>query len=123
MIRFAGQATVFQVTLPYAQVQPYPEIAKNNFIDEKMIAKWKDLGLTPSGPCTDEEFFRRIHLDTIGTRARARKSALSRRVGSSALSSRLIVARASLQAVRPKAMKEFSTGERKTAPPASIRTT
>src|SRR5262249_15760995 len=30
-------------------------------------AKWKNLGLTPSPLCSDEEFFRRIHLDTIGT--------------------------------------------------------
>ena len=39
----------------------------NNFIDEKLIAKWRDLGLTPSPLCSDDEFFRRIHLDTIGT--------------------------------------------------------
>ena len=40
---------------------------RNNFIDEKLIAKWKDLGLTPSPLCSDEEFFRRIYLDAIGT--------------------------------------------------------
>ena len=67
MIRFCGQATVFQVTLPYAKIANYPEIAKNNFVDEKLARKWKDLGLLPSPICSDEEFFRRIHLDTIGT--------------------------------------------------------
>jgi hypothetical protein len=71
MIRFCGQATVAQVTLPYAKFDPvykkYPEIARNNFIDDKLIAKWKDLGLTPSPLCSDDEFFRRIHLDAIGT--------------------------------------------------------
>jgi hypothetical protein len=67
MIRFCGQATVAQVTLPYAKLAKYPEIAKNNFIDDKLIAKWKDLGLTPSPLCDDEQFFRRIHLDAIGT--------------------------------------------------------
>jgi hypothetical protein len=67
MVRFAGQATVAQVTLPYAKVEPYPQVARHNFIDDKLIAKWKDLGLTPSNLCSDEEFFRRIHLDTIGT--------------------------------------------------------
>jgi hypothetical protein len=67
MIRFCGQATVAQVTLPYGRFDKYPEIAKNNFIDEKLIAKWKDLGLTPSPLAADDEFFRRIHLDTIGT--------------------------------------------------------
>ena len=38
-----------------------------NFIDEKLIAKWRDLGLMPSPLCDDAEFFRRIHLDGIGT--------------------------------------------------------
>ncbi len=67
MIRFAGAAAVSRVTLPYARVQPYPQVARNNFIDDKLVAKWQDLGLTPSPVCSDEEFFRRIHLDTIGT--------------------------------------------------------
>ena len=31
------------------------------------IAKWKDLGLTPSPLCADEEFLRRLYLDAIGT--------------------------------------------------------
>jgi hypothetical protein len=67
MIRFGGQATVFQVTLPYAQLDIYSDLARSNFVDDKLIAKWKGLGLTPSPLCSDEEFFRRIHLDTLGT--------------------------------------------------------
>ncbi len=67
MVRFCGQATVAQVTLPYSKLEKYPEVAKHNFIDEKLIAKWKDLGLTPSPLASDEDFLRRIHLDTIGT--------------------------------------------------------
>jgi hypothetical protein len=67
MVRFCGQATVVQITLPYAKIDNYPKLAVHNFIDEKLIAKWKDLGLTPSPLCSDAEFFRRIHLDTIGT--------------------------------------------------------
>src|SRR5437660_12614689 len=67
MVRFVGQVAVAQVTLPYARIDKYPDVPANNFIDEKLIAKWKGLGLTPSPPCSDEEFFRRIHLDTIGT--------------------------------------------------------
>ncbi|HXG12421.1 MAG TPA: DUF1549 and DUF1553 domain-containing protein [Gemmataceae bacterium] len=67
MVRFGGQAAVAQVTLPYARLDPYPEVPTHNFIDEKLIAKWKDLGLTPSPECSDAEFFRRIHLDAIGT--------------------------------------------------------
>lgn len=67
MVRFLGQATVFQVTSPYAKLEKIPQLAKNNFIDEKLIAKWLDLGLAPSPLCQDEEFIRRIYLDTIGT--------------------------------------------------------
>lgn len=67
MIRYAGQAGVFQVTLPYAKVEPYPAVAKRNFIDEKLAAKWRDLGIVPSKACGDEEFLRRIHIDAVGT--------------------------------------------------------
>jgi hypothetical protein len=67
MVRFGGQVAVAQVTLPYARLMKYPELPRNNFIDDKLIAKWKDLGLVPSPLCSDEDFFRRIHLDAIGT--------------------------------------------------------
>lgn len=67
MVRFNGQVGVVQVTLPFAKLNTYPDVPKNNFIDKKLIAKWKDLGLVPAPLCSDEEFFRRIHLDTIGT--------------------------------------------------------
>jgi hypothetical protein len=67
MIRFGGQAAVVQTTLPYASLPDYPKVPTANFVDEKLIAKWMSLGLTPSPLCSDDEFFRRIHLDTIGT--------------------------------------------------------
>ncbi len=70
MVRFAGQAEVAQVTLPYENRRDKPvgsQFAKNNFIDEKLAVKWRDLGLSPSPLCSDEEFVRRIHLDAIGT--------------------------------------------------------
>jgi hypothetical protein len=67
MVRFGGQATVVQVTMPYAKLPSYPPLARFNFIDDKLIGKWKELGLTPSALCGDEEFFRRIHLDGIGS--------------------------------------------------------
>lgn len=67
MIRFAGAATTMQVSLPFAKISDYPTLARNNFIDDHLIAKWKDLGLVPSRQCDDATFFRRIHLDSIGT--------------------------------------------------------
>ncbi len=67
MIRFGGQAEIASVTLPFAKLDKYPEVPANNFIDAKLIAKWKELGLTPSPVCTDDEFLRRLYLDAIGT--------------------------------------------------------
>jgi hypothetical protein len=67
MVRFGGRASVVQVTLPYHEEQPTADLARYNFIDDKLISKWHDLGLVPSPLCSDEEFFRRIHLDAIGT--------------------------------------------------------
>lgn len=67
MVRFGGQVAVVRVTSPYSRLEHYPEIAHNNFVDEHLIAKWKDLGLSPSALCSDQEFYRRIHLDALGT--------------------------------------------------------
>jgi hypothetical protein len=67
MIRFGGQAEVAQVMLPFAKLEKFPDVPANNFIDAKLIAKWKDLGLTPSPLCSDDEFLRRLYLDAIGT--------------------------------------------------------
>ncbi|HEY1187260.1 MAG TPA: DUF1549 domain-containing protein, partial [Gemmata sp.] len=67
MIRFGGQAEVAQVTLPFAKLASYPDVRAANFIDTKLIAKWKELGLTPSPVCGDDEFLRRLYLDAIGT--------------------------------------------------------
>src|SRR5262249_9617063 len=66
MVRFAGQARVVQGTLAYGPPSQATSRA-NNFIDEKLAAKWRDLGLSPSGLCSDAEFLRRLHLDAIGT--------------------------------------------------------
>jgi hypothetical protein len=67
MIRFAGGATTVQVTQPYAKLATYPTVSRNNVIDDLLIAKWKDLGLTPSPLCDDAAFIRRLNLDVIGT--------------------------------------------------------
>jgi hypothetical protein len=67
MLRYQGQATIATVTLPYGQLPPGTTIPTSNFIDEKLAARWKALGLTPSALCSDEEFLRRLSLDAIGT--------------------------------------------------------
>jgi hypothetical protein len=65
MVRFQGQAKVMRVTLPYAAAPP-GEVPAWNFIDEKLAAKWSELGLVPSPLCADEEFLRRLYLDVLG---------------------------------------------------------
>jgi hypothetical protein len=67
MVRFCGQAAVFQVTSPYTDTPVSFDFPTNNYIDQLLAAKWRNLGLTPSPICSDAEFLRRIYLDTIGT--------------------------------------------------------
>lgn len=67
MARFSGQAVVASFTLPYAKIDNYPELPANNFIDQKLITKWKDLGIVPSPLASDADFLRRLYLDAIGT--------------------------------------------------------
>lgn len=67
MVRFGGQAAVAQVTLPFGPRTDLAEFKPHNFIDEKLVAKWRELGLAPSPNCSDDEFLRRLYLDAIGT--------------------------------------------------------
>jgi hypothetical protein len=41
-------------------------IPQVKFINEQIAAVWEDAGLKPSGPATDGEWCRRVHLDLIG---------------------------------------------------------
>ena len=66
MVRYQGHAAMARLTVPYGPEKPF-EWVPNNVVDEKSAAKWRELGLSPSPPCTDAEFLRRAMLDTIGT--------------------------------------------------------
>jgi len=44
----------------------FPSFPPNNFIDELVYAKQKKLNVPPTGLTTDNEFLRRVYLDTIG---------------------------------------------------------
>jgi hypothetical protein len=69
MARYLGQAAVTRITVPFHPSLPtgyrYPETA--GFIDDWGTRKWREMGLTPSGLCGDEEFIRRASLDAIGS--------------------------------------------------------
>ncbi len=64
---FMGQVALAIVTVPYdAKVDPARLAGRSNFVDEHVFQKLAELHLEPSGPCTDEQFLRRVYLDTIG---------------------------------------------------------
>lgn len=67
-VHYMGQiaSARFQVPRPNAP-NPYPVLAANNAIDELVWAKLKTIGILPSELSDDAVFFRRLHLDALGT--------------------------------------------------------
>ncbi len=67
MVRTLGKAVAVRVAVvgdpPMAA---YPEIPRNNFIDDLVFAKLSRLNIIPSPLSTDQEFLRRVYLDTVG---------------------------------------------------------
>lgn len=66
---FASQVKLARITSPYAnEVSPdvFASAPKTNYIDELVLAQLEKLKLPPSPTCTDAEFLRRAHFDTIG---------------------------------------------------------
>jgi hypothetical protein len=66
LVRYQGHAALARMTVPYGREKPF-SFAATNIIDQKAAAKWREMGLAPSGLCTDAEFIRRAMIDTIGT--------------------------------------------------------
>ena len=66
LARFLGQVSAAFVTIPRAsEIEDYPEFPASNFIDTFVGAKLKKLNVVPSALSSDEEFIRRVYLDTI----------------------------------------------------------
>ena len=66
MVRYRGQVAVARVTVPYRVVPAAPSPPEKGFVDPLVAARWRQMGLAPSGPCTDAEFMRRLYLDVLG---------------------------------------------------------
>jgi hypothetical protein len=64
MVRFQEHVDVFLADIPLGEPVTLPE--PKNFIDEKIFAKLKLLGLPPSAPTDDATFLRRVSLDIVG---------------------------------------------------------
>ena len=72
MARFGGQVAVARATIPSGvALSEVVEPASRNLVDPLVAAKLRELGLRPSGPCTDAEFARRSSLDICGILPRA----------------------------------------------------
>ena len=67
MVRFEGQADIAMFVSPYGPAPDLKDWQNNNFVDEFAAAKFRELGITPSGPCDDATFVRRAFVDAIGT--------------------------------------------------------
>lgn len=67
--RYMGMVSGSQVVVPADQLLPeasYGSLPVRNAIDAHAYARFRQLGLLPSAPCTDAEFLRRASLDTLG---------------------------------------------------------
>ncbi|MGH7136842.1 MAG: DUF1549 domain-containing protein, partial [Pirellulales bacterium] len=67
MVRFAGQASLCTVIVPFAENMELAGWTENNFIDALAARKFRELGIPPSSLCDDAAFLRRAFLDAIGT--------------------------------------------------------
>ena len=69
MTRYQGKIATCNVTIPLIGRTPasfYAALPRNNFIDDHVWRKLGRLGFTPSKPCTDATFLRRVSIDLIG---------------------------------------------------------
>jgi hypothetical protein len=67
MVRFRGKAAVCRLMMPYGKPSAVTGmLPQANFIDRLVAARWRQMGLSPSQPCTDAEFIRRVYLDVLG---------------------------------------------------------
>ena len=69
MARYMNLIATCHVAIPLPGEVPaelYASLPRQNFIDEHVWTKLQSLGITPSAPCDDAKFLRRVHLDLIG---------------------------------------------------------
>ena len=63
---YRGLTATARVFVPVAGGGPYPAVPEVNYIDREVFAKLKRLNVVPSDLATDEEFLRRVTIDTTG---------------------------------------------------------
>ena len=67
MVRTMGQAVAARILIADTVTdKTYPVVSESNVIDREIFSKLRRLNVRPSGPASDEEFLRRVFLDTTG---------------------------------------------------------
>ena len=67
MVRTLGKAVAARIAvIETPPMKDYPDVPRNNFIDELIFSKLKRVNIVPSPLSSDREFVRRVFLDTIG---------------------------------------------------------
>jgi hypothetical protein len=69
MARYMSEIATCHVAIPLAgevSAATYEHLPRHNFIDEHVWNKLQSLGITPSAPCDDAKYLRRVHIDLIG---------------------------------------------------------
>jgi hypothetical protein len=67
MARYQGHVAVLRATVPLGVPIPEYPFEHRTLVDQYTHKKWQELGLVPSGLCSDEQFLRRVSLDITGT--------------------------------------------------------
>jgi hypothetical protein len=67
LVRFEGQAVISTVVVPQGGAVDLAGWTGANVIDQFAAAKFREIGIQPSGPCDDATFLRRASLDATGT--------------------------------------------------------
>jgi len=67
MVRTLGKAVAARIAVvAEPPMVNYPEVARNNFVDDLVFTKLRRLNIVPSLLSSDYEFLRRVYLDTVG---------------------------------------------------------
>lgn len=72
---YSSQLALARITVPWDHAPPQQFAKPRNFIDEQVDERLALLNLTPSPPCGDAAFVRRVYLDTIGLLPTAEEAA------------------------------------------------
>jgi hypothetical protein len=67
LVRFEGQAAIATVVVPQGGAVDLTGWSDANVVDKLAAAKFREIGIQPSGLCDDATFLRRAYLDATGT--------------------------------------------------------